>query len=87
MYWFAIAMSPAIAMVWFFYARNAYRPESKYLIAVLFVLGGASTMAALGLNHLVEKYTLLWPGAQATGIQGACSVKPILERRLAILSV
>lgn len=64
MYWFAIAMSPAIAMVWFFYARNAYKPERKMLIALLFVLGGASAMVALGLNHLVEKYTLLWPGAR-----------------------
>ena len=58
MYWFAIAM------VWFFYARNAYKPERKMLIALLFVLGGASAMVALGLNHLVEKYTLLWPGAR-----------------------
>jgi RsiW-degrading membrane proteinase PrsW (M82 family) len=63
MYWFAIAMSPAIALVWFFYARNAYRPESKSLIAFLFVLGGFSALIALGLNHLVEKYTQLWPGA------------------------
>ena len=63
MYWFAIAMSPAIALVWFFYVRNAYRPERKSLIVLLFVLGGASTLIALGLNHLVEKYTQLWPGA------------------------
>lgn len=67
MYWLAIALSPAIAMVWFFYVRNAYRPERKTLIALLFLLGGAATMVALGLNHLVEKYTLLWPGAPETG--------------------
>lgn len=63
MYWFAIAVSPAIALVWFFYARNAYRPERKSLIAFLFVLGGFSALIALGLNHLVEKNTQLWSGA------------------------
>ncbi len=63
MYWFAIALAPAIAMVWFFYARNAYRPERKALVTLLFVMGGVSALGALVLNHLVEKYTLLWAEA------------------------
>ncbi len=63
----ALAISPAIALVWFLYARSAYRPERKSLVAVLFVLGGISAGIALLLNHLVEKYTSLWP--RAPGLQ------------------
>ena len=59
----ALAISPAIALVWFLYARSAYRPERKGLVAALFVLGGASAGLALILNHLVEKYSSLWVGA------------------------
>jgi len=59
-----IALSPAVALVWFFYVRNTYRPESKLLITVLFVLGFVAGLVALVLNHMVEKYTMLWPGAQ-----------------------
>jgi RsiW-degrading membrane proteinase PrsW (M82 family) len=58
-----IALSPAIAMVWFFYARQAYRPERKGLITLLFVLGALSGLVALVLNHSVERYTQLWSGA------------------------
>lgn len=63
MYWFAIALAPAIALVWFFYARNAYQPARKSLITLLFLAGGLSALGALALNHLVEKYTELWAGA------------------------
>jgi RsiW-degrading membrane proteinase PrsW (M82 family) len=59
----ALAISPAIALVWFFYARSAYRPERKLLVAALFLLGGASAGFALVLNHLIEKQTQLWAGA------------------------
>ena len=59
----ALAISPAIALVWFFYARSAYRPERKLLIAALFLFGGATAGFALVLNHLVEKQTQLWAGA------------------------
>jgi RsiW-degrading membrane proteinase PrsW (M82 family) len=58
-----IALSPAIAMVWFFYARQAYRPERKGLVTALFLLGFVSGLVALVLNHLVERYTALWAGA------------------------
>lgn len=58
-----IALSPAIFMVWFFYARSAYKPDGKLFIAVLFALGFASGFIALMLNHLVERYTGLWASA------------------------
>lgn len=58
-----IALSPAIAGVWFFYARQAYRPERKGLIATLFVMGFVAGIIALLLNHLVERDTQLWSGA------------------------
>lgn len=59
----ALAVSPAIALVWFFYARSVYRPQRKLLVAALFLFGGASAGIALILNHLVEKQTQLWAGA------------------------
>ncbi len=63
MYWVAIALSPAIALVWFFYVRNAYTPARKTLITLLFLAGGGSALGALVLNHMVEKHTLLWANA------------------------
>ena len=63
MHLIALALSPAIALIWFIYARNAYRPERKALVALLFLCGMASTGPALVLNHMVEKYTSLWAGA------------------------
>lgn len=59
----AIALSPAIALVWFFYARNAYTPQRKSLVTLLFLCGGATAFMALLLNHALEKYTALWTGA------------------------
>ncbi len=58
-----IALSPAIAMVWFFYARQVYRPEHKGLVTALFLLGFVAGLLALVLNHLVERYTGLWADA------------------------
>ena len=58
-----IAISPAILMIWFFYARSAYKPDGKVFIAVLFVMGFGSGIIALVLNHLVERYTTLWASA------------------------
>lgn len=58
-----IAFTPAIALAWFFYARSAYRPEGRVVIPVLFALGIGSGFIALMLNHMVERYTMLWPGA------------------------
>jgi len=60
----AIALSPAILLVWFLYVRGRpSQPLPRRLVAVLFVLGGLSAGLALVLNHLVEKYTLFWSGA------------------------
>lgn len=58
-----IALAPAIGLVWLVYAMRAYRPESRMLVAALFVLGGLSALLALVLNHAVERYTELWTGA------------------------
>ncbi len=58
-----IALSPAILMVWFFYARSAYKPEGRLVISLLFLLGFASGFVALMLNHSVERYTVLWSGS------------------------
>ena len=58
-----IALSPAILMVWFFYARSAYKPEGRLVISLLFLLGFASGFLALILNHSVERYTVLWSGS------------------------
>ena len=69
MHLIAIALAPAIALVWFFYARNVYTPQGKWVIAVLFVAGGAITMLALVMNHSVEKYTELWAGAPHTNLR------------------
>jgi RsiW-degrading membrane proteinase PrsW (M82 family) len=59
----ALAVSPAIALVWFFYARSSYRPQRKLLVAALFLFGGAGAGVALILNHVIEKHTQLWAGA------------------------
>lgn len=60
---FVIALTPAILMVWFFYARSVYKPEGRTVIALLFLLGFLAGAVALILNHLVEKHTMLWSGA------------------------
>lgn len=58
-----IALSPAILMVWFFYARSAYKPEGRLVISLLFLMGFVSGFLALMLNLSVERYTVLWSGA------------------------
>jgi RsiW-degrading membrane proteinase PrsW (M82 family) len=58
-----IALAPAIGLVWLMFAMRAYQPESRLLVAVLFILGAGSALLALVLNHAVEKYTQLWTGA------------------------
>jgi RsiW-degrading membrane proteinase PrsW (M82 family) len=59
----ALAISPAIALLWFLYARAAYRPERKTLVAGLFLAGALCAGLALVLNHLIERDTSLWAGA------------------------
>ena len=59
----ALAISPAIALVWFLYARSAYRPERKTLVAALFLAGACCAGLALLLNHMIERETALWAGA------------------------
>lgn len=64
MHLIAIALAPAIALVWFFHARQAAAPQGKRVITALFVLGGVTAFLALVLNHNLEKYSALWMGAQ-----------------------
>jgi RsiW-degrading membrane proteinase PrsW (M82 family) len=59
----ALAISPAIALVWFLYARSAYQPERKALVAALFLTGACCAGLALVLNHMIERETALWAGA------------------------
>jgi len=59
----SIALAPAIALVWYIYASAAYAPTRRSLLALLFLAGGVSALGALFLNHLIEKYTVLWSGA------------------------
>lgn len=58
-----IALAPAIGLVWLIFAMRSYQPESRWLVAALFILGGLSALLALVLNHSVERYTELWTGA------------------------
>ncbi|MDH4122307.1 MAG: PrsW family intramembrane metalloprotease [Deltaproteobacteria bacterium] len=60
-----LVMAPALAMVWFFYIQKAVAPQSRRWIAALFVGGILSAGAAFVLNHSIEKYTELHPGAEA----------------------
>lgn len=59
----AIAVSPGIALIWFFYANSAQVNERKSLLFLLFLLGGAAAGPSLILNHAIEKYTVFWSGA------------------------
>ncbi len=60
---FAIALSPGVALVWFLRARTDQPGERLALLGALFLLGGLAAGPALVLNHAIEKYTVLWPGA------------------------
>ena len=59
----AIALSPGVALVWFLRARSNQPGERLPLLGALFLLGGLAAGPALVLNHAIEKYTVLWPGA------------------------
>jgi len=66
MYLIAIALTPAIALIWFFHVRSIYTPPTRPIVTVLFIAGGLCALLALMLNHSVEKYTTLWAGASET---------------------
>ena len=57
-------LAPALLWAWVFYHSQRYKHTHLSLLLVLFIGGFVSGMVALVLNHLVEKYTVFWPGAQ-----------------------
>ena len=61
-----IALAPPLGLLWFFYVSGPAFHLSHRLTGLLFVSGMISGGPALVLNHMMEKYTLLWPGAPET---------------------
>ena len=54
-----LAFAPGAFWLWFFLKRNAYRPESKRVIAVTFFLGMLATLPAGIINTLFVDESLL----------------------------
>ena len=61
-----IVLVPGILWGWFFYNLHRYKKVRISLLLILFVGGMGSGFFALVLNHIIEKYTLFWPGAIGT---------------------
>ena len=57
---------PALYWIWLFYTSNRYKRSSIRLLILLFLGGISCGLLALTLNHIVEKYTIFWSGAQDT---------------------
>ena len=64
----ALAFAPAIFWLWFFLKRNAYRPESRRLLAATFFLGMLSTIPAGLIHGLLLDETLLDAGITEIGV-------------------
>ena len=58
-----IVLIPGILWCWFFYHFQRYKKVHIPLLIILFVGGMGSGFLALFLNHVIEKYTIFWPGA------------------------
>ena len=61
-----IVLVPGILWGWFFYNLHRYKKVHMPLLLILFLAGMGSGFFALVLNHIIEKYTLFWPGAIGT---------------------
>lgn len=84
----AIALSPGVAMIWFFRSRARQSRDRLSLLMVLFVLGGMAAGPSLVLNHAIEKYTVLWPGAIQAGYRaGFWMLGPGLNEEVTKLAV
>ena len=57
---------PALYWIWLFYTSNRYKRSSIKLLVLLFLGGMLCGLLALTLNHIIEKYTIFWSGAQET---------------------
>ncbi len=58
-----IVLVPGIIWGWFFYHLNRYKKVHIFILIILFLGGMGSGFLALLLNHVIEKFTLFWPGA------------------------
>ena len=57
---------PALYWIWLFYTSNRYKRSSIKLLILLFLGGLTCGLLALTLNHIIEKHTIFWSGAQKT---------------------
>lgn len=62
----SMAFAPAILWGWAFYNSSRYRRNNLKLLLIIYLGGMACGMIALLLNHMVEKFTIFWPGAPET---------------------
>ena len=62
-----LAFAPGAFWLWFFLRRNAYRPESKKLIAVTFFLGMLATIPAGIIHAIILDEDLLDSGLSDVG--------------------
>jgi RsiW-degrading membrane proteinase PrsW (M82 family) len=58
-----MAFAPAILWGWAYYHSNRYKRSNLKALALLYGGGMSCGLIALLLNHMVEKYTIFWPGA------------------------
>ena len=58
-----IVIVPGLLWGWFFYHFHRYKKVNIPLLIILFLGGMGSGFLALVLNHLIEKYTIFWPGS------------------------
>lgn len=62
-HWLVVALFVPVLLQVYFHKQVKVVPQPKWLFLLLFVFGGLATGPALLLNHLVEKYSALWPFA------------------------
>ena len=74
-----IVLVPGILWGWFFYQFHRYKKVHIPLLIILFLGGMGSGFLALVLNHLIEKYTIFWPGATGYYIT-------VLDEKLSLVS-
>jgi len=58
-----IVLVPGILWGWFFYSFHRYKKVHIPQLIILFFGGMGSGFLALLLNHVIEKFTIFWPGA------------------------
>ena len=59
-----IVIIPGMLWWWLFYNFQRYKYVHIPLLIILFLGGMGSGFLALFLNHIIEKYTIFWPGAK-----------------------